>query len=112
MSKMTNLNINKDFTVHPRAKAPREYCEGYTLADVYNRYSRAKENAFEYCRELCNKYNGWGLCISSHNSQCFTVMFNFEHPENGRTMVAKITRDYNHAYYCQLENGGRNALPY
>lgn len=75
---MANLDINKDFTVHPRAKAPSKYCEGYTLADVYNRYSRAKENAFEYCSNLCKRYNGWGLCISSHNAQTFTVMFNFE----------------------------------
>lgn len=97
---MTNLNINKDFTVHPRAKAPRMYCEGYNLSDVYKCYSRAKEKAFNYCRELCQKYNGCGLCISSHNSQTFTVMFNFEHPETGREMVAKITRSYNHAYYC------------
>ena len=52
---MTNLNINQDFTIHPRAKAPRMCCEGYHLSDVYNRYSRAKENAFDYCRELCQK---------------------------------------------------------
>lgn len=97
---MTILNINSDFIVHPRAKAPRMYCKGYTLADVYGRYSMAKEKAFEYCRDLCKKYNGWGLCISSHNAQFFTVMFNFEHPETGELMVAKITRDYNHAYYC------------
>lgn len=100
MKTMTNLNINQDFKVHPRAKAPRKYCDGYTLADVYNRYSTAKENAFKYCRDLCKKYNGWGMCISSHNAQTFTVMFNFEHPETGAKMVAKITRDYNHAYYC------------
>ena len=25
------------------------------------------------------------------------------HPEAGELMIAKITRNYNHAYYCQLD---------
>lgn len=93
------LNINHDFTVHPRAKAPAMHVDGYTLEGVYERPSDNKCRAFAYCKDLCERYGGWDFCISSHNTMVFTVMFDFMHPETGELMRAHITRDYNHAYY-------------
>lgn len=51
-----------------------EHCyEGANLSDVYGRYSRAKENAYNYCLDLCTKENGRYFQIISHNSHYFTV---------------------------------------
>ena len=95
------LDINKDFTVHPKAKAPVWRCRGIYLHDVYEKYSDAKQYAYDYCRDLFCKYNGRDFAISSHNSMMFTVNFYFMHPETGELMFARITKDYNHAYYVR-----------
>lgn len=91
--------INEDFTIHPRAKAPYYRVDGYTLEDVYERPSKRKRNAFDYCKRLCERYKGWDFCISGHNETTFSVMFDFMHPETGELMRAHITKTYNHAYY-------------
>lgn len=93
------MAIEEYFTVHPRAKAPRYYKEGYTLDDVYTSYSPAKREAFDYCKWLCEEMNGYGFAIRSHNTFSFTVNFYFQDYEAGRTMLAIITHTYNHAYY-------------
>ena len=49
------------------------YFDGYTLHDVYGSYSVAKENAYNYCRELCYKENGSNFHITSHNTFGFSV---------------------------------------
>ena len=49
--------------------------EGYSLADVYGRYSSRKEAAFKECKDLCKEKEGWGLCIIGHNCNYFTVKF-------------------------------------
>lgn len=87
------------FTLHEKAGAPHMYWKGYTLADVYGRWSRAKQNAYDYCKRMCDNLDGWDFCITGSNCTCFTVMFDFEHPETGALMRAKITKDYNHLYY-------------
>lgn len=87
------------FTLHEKAGAPDMYCKGYTLADVYDSWSSAKQNAYDNCKRMSNALGGWDFCITGSNCMCFTVMFDFEHPETGELMRAKITRDYNHLYY-------------
>ena len=49
--------------------------EGYSLADVYGRYSSRKEAAFKECKDLCKEENGYNLCIISYNTFSFTVKF-------------------------------------
>lgn len=39
------LNVKHDFTVHPKAAAPRVRGIGHTLDDVYGRYSIEKARA-------------------------------------------------------------------
>lgn len=97
---MADVKINgHPFTLHPKASAPGMYCKGYTLADVYDNWSNAKQNAYDYCMRLCNDLDGWNFRITGSNFMCFTVMFDFEHPETGELMRARITKDYNHLYY-------------
>lgn len=49
---------------------------GYTeLFDCYNSYSRKKEEAFRYCEELRDSFDGLGLRITSFNTNIFTVAF-------------------------------------
>ena len=47
--------------------------EGYYLSEVYSSYSQAKQNAWEYCLNLCNKENGHNFHIISHNTFGFSV---------------------------------------
>ena len=99
-------NINKDFIVHPRkhmSPAPTVDWRGNpmpkTLDEVYGTYSDAKKRAYEYCRKLFIKYDGWNFCISGYNCMTFSVAFDFIHPDKGCLMTARITKMYNHAYY-------------
>lgn len=99
-----DLNVERDFLVHPRQSmcpALLSAERGYPvyLSDVYDSYSSAKETAWEYCRELCEKYNGKDFVITGHNCMTFSVAFDFMHPETGEYMTARITKSYNHAYY-------------
>lgn len=52
---------------------------GYTdLRDVYNSYSYAKAQAFEYCERLRDKYHGYTLFVTSHNTFQFACAFECE----------------------------------
>ena len=51
--------------------------EGTQLSDVYGRYSRAKENAMEWCRNQCIMNDGTDFHICSHNSSFFSVAYRF-----------------------------------
>lgn len=93
------LNVKRDFTVHPKAAVPSVRVIGHTLDDVYGSYSYAKAQAYNYCRYLCDKYDGYDFCITSANTFAFTVSFDFINPNDNRPMRAIITRAYNHAYY-------------
>ncbi len=103
---MMEPNINRDFTVHPRKRmqpAPRYNWAGepmpYRLDQVYTRYSGAKLAAYNDCIELCKCYNGYNFVITSFNTFAFSVAFDFEHPETGQMMTARITRCNADAYY-------------
>lgn len=87
------------FKLHEKANAPEMYCKGRFLADVYGSWSSAKQRAYDYCQRLCGDLDGWNFHITGSNSMCFTVMFDFEHPDTGELMRARITKDYNHLYY-------------
>lgn len=47
----------------------------YDLFDCYERPSRAKENAMEYCKTLCHQYSGRALKIIGYNTMTFSVGF-------------------------------------
>lgn len=98
------MTILEDFTIHPRAKATKCRSIGTTLGEVYGSWSHNKQLAYDYCVRLCKKYDGEQFAITGRNRTCFSVQFIFTNPENGRRMLAYITRDYNHAYYIDNDN--------
>ena len=49
--------------------------KGESLHEVYGRYSQAKENAYNYCKELCYKENGSNFHICSSNTSQFSVVW-------------------------------------
>lgn len=73
------------------------------LSDCYNRYSEAKEAAYDYCLDLVNRYNGgWSYRIISYNTTMFT--FGFIGEIDGKPAFFYITRDYDrYIYLDELE---------
>ena len=49
-----------------------------TLWDCYTTFSRAKQNAFEYCEQRAYSLNGYGRKIISYNTSFFTYAFMFD----------------------------------
>lgn len=52
--------------------------EGFNLWDVYGNFSRAKQNAWEWCFDRFTEENGSNFHIVSHNTFGFTVAWNVE----------------------------------
>ena len=61
------------------------------LYHVYNNFSTAKQNAFNYCKELCYQYKGKDLKILSNNSFVFTAGFIFTDQKTGVLSFMVIT---------------------
>lgn len=66
----------------------------YSLYDAYGRFSSKKAAAWDYCEDLCNKHNGRGLKVVSHNTNIFTAGFEYEDPETGVLMFMFISPNY------------------
>jgi len=64
------------------------------LRSAYGRYSKRKEEAWEYCQDLCRRKNGEGLKVISRNSHIFTAGFVFPHPDTGELMFMYISPSY------------------
>ena len=71
----------------------------YGLYDVYNSFSREKENAYIYCVNLCDKNNGENLKIVSYCINQFTMGFEFTN-DDGKKCFCWITKDYDR--FCEL----------
>ena len=63
--------------------------DNYCLWHVYERFSREKEKAWEYCEELLKKKDGHGLKVIGANTCFFSAGFEFE--ENGKNKFMYIT---------------------
>lgn len=63
------------------------YNEGFRLWDVYGTVSQAKQNAWDYCYNLCNRENGTNFRIISHNTFSFSVAWDV--PEGVRIETAQ-----------------------
>ena len=78
-----------------RANIRRWSESNYTdLNSAYGRYSKAKQNAWEYCKDLCDKKHGEGLKVISRNGWRFTAGFVFPHPKTGELMFMYISPSY------------------
>lgn len=68
-----------------------EKSEMYNLRDAYGSFSSKKEKAWDYCKELFYKYDGWGLKIVSKNTFIFTAGFAFIDKDTGVVKYMHIT---------------------
>ena len=85
-------------TRHTAKDDPTDIGQGRKLSDVYGSYSYAKARAWSSCEEMVERLNGWGLHITSHNCNFFTVGFYFDHPDTGEIMYCRRTARYNYLY--------------
>lgn len=87
-------------TIKQQERNARNHLEQYTrsyarsLDDVYGRYSRAKENAWNYCIDLCIRLDGYNLRVISYNQNIFTAGFLFNDKETGVLKFMYITPNY------------------
>ena len=70
-----------------------ERSEKSNLNQCYGRFSKAKADAWEYCKELCKSKDGSGLKILSANVYQFTAGFKYE--ENGKQYLMYISKSEN-----------------
>lgn len=66
----------------------------FDISQAYGRYSTAKARAWNYCRELCDSMNGYGLKVINHNPFTFTAGFESVDPETGVILFTYITPNY------------------
>lgn len=74
------------------------------LYHVYGNYSRAKAEAFEYCKRLMAEHDGSDLRILSHNAFMFTAAFQFMNQETGEAMIMYITPSKNKPVFWTEED--------
>ena len=70
-----------------------ELSEDYNLDNVYKSYSRNKSLAWDYCKNLMEKYNGHGLKVISHNLNMFTAGFIYESGDDEYLMYITKSAD-------------------
>lgn len=71
---------------------------GHTLKDAYAKPSKAKQEAFEGCQQVCEAENGRRLRVISTTAQIFTVAFEVQNLQ-GAIELRVITKCYNYLVY-------------
>lgn len=99
MAKTITLN-GHNYTVMTPSYARRAYdnfCRSsdVTLDDVYGRCSRAKENAYEYCRAREREFNSYNGVITGYNTCTFS--YGFTGLCEGKKYFVYITKDHDYA---------------
>lgn len=64
------------------------------LYHAYTSFSKAKADAWEYCKELCEKKNGRGLKVIGANSSFFSAGFTFDEDGYHKFMYITHGGDY------------------
>lgn len=85
----------KNSSVSANVNSPWYY-NGRTLQECYKNCSRAKQNAYVDCLDLCRLLNGENFGVSSYNSMMFTCHFTFNF--DGKQFYCVITKAHNYAY--------------
>ena len=55
------------------------------LHECYGSWSWAKEHAYNYCKGLCDRMNGYDFKIVSYNTNMFSIAFLYQ--SDGKTML-------------------------
>ena len=70
------------------------------IYDAYDRPSREKVRAWEYCKRICEELRGFDLLISSKNTFNFSAVFKFADDKTGELCYCYITKDYDRFCYA------------
>ena len=70
-----------------------ELSNDFSLDSVYKTYSMDKSLAWDYCKNLMEKYNGHGLKVISHNINMFTAGFIYESGDDEYLMYITKSAD-------------------
>lgn len=78
----------------------QRWCDSsvYDISQAYSRPSYKKMEAWQYCKDLRDKYEGWDLRIVSYNTFVFTAGFICPGPDGERVYV-HITPSHD---YCMI----------
>ena len=71
-----------------------EMSSDYDISDAYTSYSTEKARAWRYCKDLCDRMNGYGLKVIHHNTFIFTAGFESVDPDTGVVQFTYITPNY------------------
>lgn len=82
---MTNRHIKSAYERY-------QHSDIYSLYNAYGKPSEAKQAAWNYCINLCAKYNGFSLKVVSYNTCIFTAGFLFY--QNDKLCYMHITPNY------------------
>lgn len=69
--------VNKDTKKGKSLLYSANRYDGYTLDDVYGKYSVEKARGYNYCLAECIRNNGYDFHICSHNCMMFSVSYKF-----------------------------------
>lgn len=73
------------------------------LSDCYKSFSDAKAKAFNYCKEIERKFNGFEGRVCSFNSHIFTYAFEYVNEEDGVVCLHYITPNYDYDFEESFE---------
>lgn len=77
--------------------------KGKTLKDVYKKPSYNKIEAYNWCINYMEEFNGYNGHITSANQQVFSFSFNYK-DEDGIEHIMYLTRDNNYDIKLIEEN--------
>lgn len=89
---------NYGITYHPRACRHDVSLDHKTLADVYKTYSSSKNDAYRKWVYLCTVFNGFGLSVTSHNPDFFSIAFKFVDKSYNQPCICIATGKSAHVY--------------
>ena len=101
MAKTITLHGHTYTVMSPKSQQARRVWDSYMrsdevdLRDAYGRCSRAKENAYEYCRAREREFNSYDGVITGHNSSTFSYAFTGRY--EGKKYLIYITKDHDYA---------------
>lgn len=89
---MTNLKANTKRANQFISSYENAVSRGlYFLNDIYNSYSQSKANAYDYCRELRYKMDGFHFAVFNPCTSTFTAGFKY-YDENKKLHIVIITK--------------------
>ena len=101
MAKTITLHGHNYTVINPSTERARHIYRAYirsneaTLDEAYGRYSHAKANAYEYCREREREFNSYDGVITGHNTCTFSYAFSGWC--EGKKYLVYITKDHDYA---------------